>query len=237
VCVLLALVLLATRSDPIERRAALGAGALALGGLVLNLVLIAGGVDDLITRNVIPLWMPAAVMVAGGLGARRSRIPGTAGAVVLCVAGLIAAVGVATESKFQRPDWRVVARALGPAPAGGVTRAILVQHYRDLLPLSLYEPGLRFMLRGQASVRELDVVAIDAPRVRLCWYGAACNLSGSRMQSAYPIPGFRELWRRRANQFTIMRLVADKPVLITRRDVAQALRATTLGRDELLLQK
>ena len=126
---------------------------------------------------------------------------------------------------------------LGTRPAGGGERAILVQHYRDLLPLSLYVPGLRFMRHGEATVRELDVVSISAPRVALCWWGAACNLSPSQLQSSYPIPGFHELWRRSANQFTIVRLVADKPVTLTRADVASVLTTTTLSRDELILQR
>jgi len=234
--VLLALVLLWTRSDMDERRASLVLGGLALGGLVLNLVLVAGGVDDLITRNVIVLWLPAALMVPGGLGARRAGLLGVAGAVVLCAAGIVAAVGVATDRNLQRPDWRVLARTVGTHPMGG-QRAILVQHYRDLLPLSLYLPRLRFMPRAGATVRELDVVSISAPRVALCWWGAACNLSPSQIQSSYPLPGFHELWRRRARQFTIVRLVSPRPVLLTRGEVSAILTTTTLRRDELMVQR
>jgi hypothetical protein len=234
-----ALVLLALRSEAVERRAALGAGALAVGGLVLNLILIAGGIDDLITRNVIALWLPAALLVAGGLGARRAGLLGIGAAAVLCASGVAAAVGVAADRSLQRPDWRAVAHVLGPRPRAGIgPRVILVQRYRDLLPLSLYLPGLRFW-RGQApvAVRELDVVSISAPRVTLCWWGAACNLSPSRMQHSYAIPGLHELWRRRALQFTVMRLASPVPVIITPRIVSAALRNTTLRRDELLIQR
>lgn len=65
----LAVVLLVTRSRLHERRGALVAGGLALAGLLINLVLVAAGVDDLISRNLFALWMPAAVFVAGGLAA------------------------------------------------------------------------------------------------------------------------------------------------------------------------
>ncbi len=233
-----ALLLLALRSDSIERRRAAGAGAIAVAGLLLNLALIAGGIDDLITRNVVALWLPAALMVAGGLGARRAGPPGIAAAAVMCAIGIVAAAGVAADREFQRPDWRGVARLLGPRPpAGSPGRAILVQHYRDLLPLSLYLPGLKFMKRPGAEVSELDIVSFTAPRVRLCWWGAACNLSGTRMQSSYPVRGFHVLWRRHAYQFTVLRMVCARPVLLTPRAVSRALRTTTFRLDELLVQR
>ena len=81
------------------------------------------------------------------------------------------------------------------------------------------------------------MVAISAPRERLCWWGAACNLSPTPIQSTYPIPGFRELWVRRANQFTVMRLVAARPVELTRSEIARALTSTTLPRDGLVFQR
>ncbi len=235
---IIALVLLALRADPIERRGAVLAGAIAVGGLLLNLVLVAGGIDDLITRNVIALWMPAALLIAGGLAARRAGAIGIPAAVVLCCIGIVAAVGVATDRNFQRPDWRGVAQVLGDRPAAGGTRAILVQHYRDLLPLSLYLPGLKFWpVHGSRRVSELDVISIKAPRVALCWWGAACNLTPSTMQRSYPVPGFHQVWTRQAYQFTIMRMVSSKPIPLTPRAMSRTLRTTTLRRDELLIQR
>jgi uncharacterized membrane protein len=242
--VVVALVLLALRSDPVERRASLAMGALAVSGLLLNLLLIAVGIDDLITRNVLALWVPAALLVAGGFGAARAGLVGAAAAAVLCICGVVSAIGVAQNRIYQKPDWRGVARVLGARPASGVgRRAILIQRYHYLLPLSLYVHGLRawphheHVPYGGLTVSELDVVSISAPRVPLCWWGAACNMTASRMQSSYVIPGFRMLWRRRAYQFTIMRLVAERPVLLTPQMVSAALTATTLPRDELLYQR
>ena len=106
-CGLIALVL---RSDRLERRGGLVALSIAVGGFVLSLLLITGGIDDLITRNVITLWMPAAVAVAGGLAARRARTLGVICTVVLCAVGLTGAIAVAADRTFQRPDWRGVAR-------------------------------------------------------------------------------------------------------------------------------
>ena len=59
-----------------ERDGALVAGGLALAGFVLSLVLVAVGFDDLITRNIIALWLPAALVVAGGLAHGRAGAHG-----------------------------------------------------------------------------------------------------------------------------------------------------------------
>jgi hypothetical protein len=235
--VLLGLALLLTRADREERAVAFRVAGLVLGGLVLILLFVAAGTDDLITRNLIALWVPALIVVAAGFAGARAGVVGILAAFALCATGLAAAIGVASDRSLQRPDWRGVARVLGPAaPAGG--RAILVQHYRDLLPLSLYVHDLRFW-RGPATERisEIDVVSISAPRERLCWWGAACNLSGSPLQSSYPLSGLREVSVQRAYQFTIMRLVARRPVTLTRAQIGRVLTATTLPRDEILLQR
>jgi len=238
-----ALVLMLTRSAPLERRGALVAGALALAGLALNLALIAGGVDDLITRNVLAIWMPAALAVAAGLAARRARLVGLAAAVVLCAIGIFATVGVAVDRSLQRPDWRGVARTLGPRPTAAVLssggRAILIQHYRDLLPLSLYLPGLKFMRGKGAAVSELDVVSFTSPTsAGFCWWGSACNLWPSRMQRAYSFHGLRTVWRRRVYQFTVLHMVAThNPVFLSPETVSRALRTTRLRNDELLIQR
>jgi mannosyltransferase len=242
----LAAVLVFVRSSPGERRGALIAGGIGLAGLVLNLLLIAGGVDDLITRNVLAIWMPGALFVAGGLAAARARRVGLVAAGVLCAVGVATALGVAFDRNLQRPDWRVVARALGTRPAAvgaGAAgapgnRAILIQHYRDLLPLSLYVPGLHFMGKGGATVSELDVVSFTSPpSAGFCWWGSACNLWPSRAQAAYPVAGFHTISRRHDLQFTIVRMVASHPVHVTPADVSRALTATRLANDGLLIQR
>ncbi|HZE05117.1 MAG TPA: glycosyltransferase family 39 protein, partial [Solirubrobacteraceae bacterium] len=242
--VVLALVLLATRSEPRARRGALLAGGIALGGFLLSLALVVVGFDDLLTRNLLAIWAPAAVMVAGGLAvpgraAPRARAAGLIAAVVLCAIGVATTAGVAFDRNLERPDWRVVAGALGRVvPAGG--RAILVQHYRDLLPLSLYEPHLKFW-PGQAAigVRELDVVSFTSPRsAGFCWWGSACNLWPSQVQASYPVAGFHVVSERHALQFTILRLEADRPgVRLTPGAVARALSTTNVANDELLIQR
>jgi 4-amino-4-deoxy-L-arabinose transferase-like glycosyltransferase len=219
---LVGIVLLLTRAKGRARAGALVAGSIALAGLVIGLLLVAGGVDDLITRNVISLWMPAAVALAGGLAVTRPRWVGLGATLVLCGIGITAAGAVAFNRSLQRPDWRKLAALIGKdAPPGG--RALLIQRYRTLLPLSLYLhgkltylPGLKIragetvppgLSHGSATVSELDIVAMQAPRVNLCWWGATCNLTPSTLRSSYPLPGFRVLWRRSVYPFTVERLV------------------------------
>lgn len=46
----------------------------------------------------------------------------------------------------------------------------------------------------------------------------------------------RPVWRGRVRQFTILRLLADRPVTLTRTEVAAALRTTALSHDVLIDQ-
>ncbi len=239
--VVLALVLLVTRSETSPRRGALLAGGIALAGLLISLALVVVGFDDFLARNLLAIWAPAAVLVAGGLAVPRPRFVGPVLTVVLCAIGVITAGAVAFDRSLQRPDWRVVAGALGPhPPAGG--RAILVQHYRDLLPLSLYEPGLRFWPGRRSGsairVRELDVVSFSSPvSAGFCWWGSACNLWGSEVQASYPVPGFHAVSSRHAQQFTVVRMVSSHPVRLTPTAVSTVLTTTNFRNDELLIQR
>jgi hypothetical protein len=211
---------------------------LAVAGFILSLAFIAAGSDALITRNIIGLWLPAAIAVAAGLGLARPRLVGAVAAAALCGIGVAAAVGVATDYKFQRPNWRGVAQVLGSRPAPGSARLILIQHYRTLLPLSLSLPRLHYVRGGTVGgVRELDVIALSSPQQPLCWWGAACNLIPSRLQASYDVPGFHRLWVRRVQQFTIMRLVSERPRHVTPGMVRRALHTTSLPRDVLLSQR
>jgi mannosyltransferase len=235
VVVLGALGLLWWRGGREERRGARLAGGLALAGAVVMLAVLVAGVDDLISRNLIVLWLPLALVVAAGLGSARARRLGAVGVAVLCATGVAAAIGVAFNRNLERPDWRPVARALGPAPAAG-GRAILIQHYRALLPLSLYMPHLRLMPRGGALVDEIDVIGERSPQQDACWWGAACNLYPSRIQRSYPIPGFHEVVEEHILQFTLVRLRSATPVHLTAQMVSRALTTTRLRHDELSLQ-
>jgi len=115
---------------------------------------------------------------------------------------------------------------------------ILLQHYRDLLPLSLYLPRLAFWRNHRPLVvREFDVVSFTSAPGSFCWWGSACNLWASRMQASYPVAGFHAVSEQHALQFTILKMAASRPVRLTPAEVSRVLTATHLGNDELLWQR
>jgi hypothetical protein len=56
------------------------------------------------------------------------------------------------------------------------------------------------------------------------------------MQRRYDIAGLQSVSRRHVLQWTILRMVAQRPVLLTRGDVARALHSTSLRSDKLIYQ-
>ncbi len=240
--VLLAAVLLARRADASERRGSLIAGALAASGFLLCLALVPVA-DELITRNVMVVLIPLIVLIAGGLGARRAGALGLIGAAALCTIGVVAAIGVAVDWRYQRPDWRALAATLDSGPPAAMGRAILLENYPGRIPLELYLPGLRF-IGGPAgtSVNELDVVAIKGPGFGwFCWWGSACNIVPSQLDTSIRIHGFRvDGPILHAGQFSILRLRSAGAVRITLRQVSRALmpalRSASLATYGLMLQ-
>lgn len=223
--VLLSLTLLARRADPDERRGPVVAGTLAVAGIVLSLVLVAVGVDELITRNVMVVLMPLIVLVAGGFGARRAGLAGLAGAIIICAIGITAVIDVDVDPTLQRPDWRALARVIGadrPTPGG---RALLLQRDVFLMPLALDVPGLHFLSPRGARVRELDVIATSAPNDDwFCWWGSGCNLLGSKLDTSIRVRGFHRYGPvLHVDQFSILRLRSTRTVSLTQQEITRAL--------------
>ena len=153
-------------SAPVRARAAwpLAVGATAL---LVPVVLALGGIDFLDTRNLLPALPP--LVIAAGIGfagwgelATESRRPGWRPAGICAAAGLalvslVVVVLVATDSRYQRDDWRGVAHALGSAASGA--RVLLVDPASGEIPLQAYLSGLR-TLTAPVAVRELDVAVV-----------------------------------------------------------------------------
>jgi 4-amino-4-deoxy-L-arabinose transferase-like glycosyltransferase len=250
-----ALILLARRSSERERRAGLMVGGLALAGLILSLLPLVVGSDTLLTRNLLPLWLPAAMFVGSGFAVTRSRALGITGAVLLCAIGLFAWVGVDADYNLQKPNWVPFANALGQWPgtqsqsvlalasgarlADGVGRMIVIQRNKPMMPLALYLPGLHYVKGTRwPDVKEIDFVAISSPPSGgLCWWGAACNMVKSNEQADYPVANFTGEPLIRVEQFSIRRDIAATPQLMTKAKLHAALRWTKLKHDAVLIQR
>ncbi len=222
---LLAVALLTRRADSRERSAAIVMAVLAVSGLLLSLVLLIAGVDELITRNTIVVLIPLIVLVSAGLGARRAGLLGLAGVATLCAIGLIASIGVASNPNLQRPGWRALARTLAAHRPTRGGRAILFQRYVFLMPLGLDLPRLRFIKPQGRLVSELDVIAIKTPSDGwFCWWGSACNLLSSKLDTSLRVRGFhRDGPVLRVDQFSILRLRSAAPVRLTPHQIGRAL--------------
>jgi mannosyltransferase len=213
------------RATPGERRAALAAAALGGAALLTAVAIVPLGADELLTRNAIPAWLPLALVVAIGLGGRRSRLAGTAATLAVCAAWIGMTISINVHAGLQRPDWRRVSRALGPARSG---RLVVLEHYRPMIPLTLYRPDLVRMYRLDAPVvREVDVVAPDVPRGRSCWWGAACNLSPA--PAPRPPPKFTVQGEVELPNFDVFRLAAAQAVRLPVRYLRRELRHTRGG--------
>jgi uncharacterized membrane protein len=243
----LALVLLARFASSTERRLALGVAALTVGGFAILMLADAAGSDTILTRNLLALWLPLAVVVGAGLGTARAAAPGAAITAVLCGIGLTATVSVATVGTLERPDWAAVARALGPWPRTGqprdATRLMVFQRNVWLESLThVYMSRTARLGHGKPDhVTEIDVVATSSPaggqRHWTCWWGAGCNLYPSSLARSYAIPGFTPAGRVEVRQFTILRLVSARPRRVYQDQIQDALQAAGSPLYGLLIQR
>ncbi|HET9093855.1 MAG TPA: glycosyltransferase family 39 protein [Solirubrobacteraceae bacterium] len=243
----LGLLWLARAAGRAERRRAAGVGAMALGGFALVMAVDAAGSDTVLTRNLLALWLPLAILLAAGFAVPRAGRLGIAATAALCAIGLTGTVSVATVATLQRPDWAAVARALGPWPRAGqpagATRLLVFQRNVWLESLTqVYMTHTSPLEHGKPRrVTEIDIIANRSPpgsnRHWLCWWGAACNLYPSRLRASYDIPGFRAVSRTRVRQFRILRLVSARPRRVYQGQLKRAMHRAGLRLYGKLIQR
>jgi hypothetical protein len=108
---------------------------------------------------------------------------------------------VAADSTFHRENWRGIARALGPAPAGG--RVIVVPPVSGEVGLGVQVSGLERMPAGGATVSEVDVATPRSTEL-------GGERSGRPVRPLAPRSGFRLAERRYGEDFTLLRWVAPR---------------------------
>jgi mannosyltransferase len=159
VLALIAATLLAYAGGRAERRGAAFSAALAAVVVLAPIVLAWLGQDYVVARNLMPAWIPLAVVLGAACTVPRARLAGAAFAAVLLAGSLYADVRIGSHVEFQRPDWRGVARALGPSSG---TRAIVAYDGRFATgPLAIYMRGIPFSVTPPnvpAAVSEVDVI-------------------------------------------------------------------------------
>jgi hypothetical protein len=219
-----AIALVIARGSARELRGARIAGGVALAGVGAALVAAAVGHDYMLPRYMLPFWMPFAAAVAIGLGAARARAAGIAVAAALCALSLGLTLEVASTDTLQKPDWRRVARLVGPSSQ---RRLVTTPGFRQSFAVVHYLHGAAVLLPPQAPrVSEIDVVDYrESPRgrdYRLCWWGAVCILP-RRDEARAPIPvAFHLDDRRRSGRYSVSVYRSSRP---------RAVRASVVGLD------
>ncbi|MGI8712305.1 MAG: hypothetical protein ACR2NR_03810 [Solirubrobacteraceae bacterium] len=187
--------LLLIGADDHELRGAGLAAALAAVVLLVPLLSAVIGHDNYVALGLMPAWPPLAVVFGAACTARRARLAGAAFAVALVAMFAYAGVQIDSSSVYQRPDWRGVAAALGPAHG---TRAIVAYPGQFATgSLSIYlrgvpwsGPGEHASAAGPVTISELDVVANAGQQLTQAHHPGA-RLTGRATVNGYVIYRFR----------------------------------------------
>ncbi|HEV3319710.1 MAG TPA: glycosyltransferase family 39 protein [Solirubrobacteraceae bacterium] len=194
---------------PPEERGALIALALAAGGILIPIVLVAFGADYLAPRNLVAAMVPVTALIAVIVPSQRAGHAGIALAVTIAVAFLAISVDVALSPRLQRGDWRGLARVLRGAPAGttepattlstvvSVDRRAITTVELGAAPLEYYIPGSRNLPAGRSvSVNEIDETGYHPLRPSA---------------GTPPAPGFHLLDRRDVHGLIVYRFYSATP--------------------------
>ena len=194
-----------------------GGGRYGRRRVILPLVAGGFGQDYFLSRNVIPAVVPVAVLVGAACVVPRPRLLGGLLAVVLVAMFAYATIQVQTQAYLQRPDWRSVAHALGPAT---LPRAVIAANGFTADPLKIYLARASWVepQTQKVWVQEIDVVG-DRKQLRLrpvrivlpkqppIWYSA----TGAPTPALVAPPGARLLERFVVRNWIIGRFVLDRP--------------------------
>jgi mannosyltransferase len=121
------------------------------------LILAGLGQDYFLSRNAIPALVPAVTVIAAVCTVPRLARAGAVLGVLLFAGFAAATTEIQTHPFLQRPDWRRVARALGPAISA---RAVLAADGTTAQALKIYLPGVAWAqpVNRRVLISEIDVV-------------------------------------------------------------------------------
>jgi mannosyltransferase len=207
----LAGVLLLTRTTRRERAGLVLPLSVGAGAVFLALLAAAIGQDYLNTRNLLPSWPALVLVVAAGFGAVRAVRAGWLALGALVALSVACVVAVDTTATFQRADWRGVAQAMGPV----TTPRVIFADHNAPIALGPYMRGLGPVVPGTA-VREVDVFSLVYRRP-----GARVSSSPPRPVTPPSLPGFSFFARRETAGYTLFRYRSPAPVAVTDASLAR----------------
>jgi mannosyltransferase len=187
---------------PREERGALIALAIAAGGILIPIALVAFGVDYLAPRNLVGAMVPVTALIAVVVASRRAGRAGIAITFAIAFAFAAISLDVTLSPRLQRGDWRGLARVLRGEGSGetimpaAVRRAVTTVEL-GAAPLEYYLPGLHPLPPGMSvTVNEIDETGYSPLRP-----------SADRP----PAPGFHLLDRREVHGLIVYRFVSPIP--------------------------
>lgn len=202
--------------------------AVKVGGLIGGFVWVAPlalgylGQDYFLSRNLMPAVVPFAVVLAAACVAPRARLLGGALAVALLALFVIGLIKVQTRPWFQRPDWRSVAHALGPAT---VPRAVLAADGTTADPLKIYLPGAAWGEPPSKRVTIDEVDVVGATKVLGVLVQHPTGSHALRTHTGHPVgravpartapSGTVEIRRLKVHNWVLARFALDRPLRVT----------------------
>jgi mannosyltransferase len=185
--------------------------ALAVVGLVIPVLLAAGGLDYILSRNLIAVVLPLALVLALGL-ARIGRV-GLGVLVAFVAIGVAVVVVVDTSPRYQRDNWR---GAIHAATRGGQEpRALVVNSTVGTTMFAVYAPRAFPLPPPGTPVREVDVVVMAARP-------SGKGLVLPPIPAPAPIPGFSLAERKVTDTYALLRYQAPTPAAVTQAQLAGA---------------
>ncbi len=173
--------------------------ALAAAAIGLPLAAAAVGKDYVLDRNLLPAWLPLAIVMAVGLSSPQLRRIGPAAVAIACVAFAYIVVKVPSEERVQRDDWRAVAERLGPARKGRIVEVSPHWHARTL---ALYMPRMAVMPRPKRVAKIVTVTL------------GGFVPHGDPVAPVPPAPPFVQTAAHRIQRLTVTEYAAPKPVTV-----------------------
>ena len=159
VAALLAVVVVLLLAGARSRAITPGLAAVAVFGaglVTLPLVAAVLGKDYWLTRNVMPAWICAAMIVAAAVATARPRWLTWLLAAALVLLSLVPTLETFSRPEFQRANWRGLARCLG-APRSD--RVVVLPSEAASLALGFYRPGMPRLGNQAKLVDEVDVIS------------------------------------------------------------------------------